>query len=108
MTNKKQSPFSYHLGFSTAFWLIQAQRLLGQIIACRLIGPSATAAAHFDKFTPAALTAVFAKIAQITKYFRALPNIREALLEHIAAIKFQITAGLNLADMGNKAKGNAT
>src|SRR5208337_3461362 len=86
------------------FRLIETQRLFGKIISCRFIRACPATSANLDKLAASAFAAVLAVITQIAKHFRIFPYICKSLFLHIAAIQFQITAGLHLADMGNKAK----
>jgi hypothetical protein len=88
--------------------LINAIRLLRHIVSKGFIGPCPTASADLLELTPTTFPVVVVHIPKILKDFRCCPDFMKRFSSYISTIHFQITTGLNLTHMGEKAEGNAS
>ena len=87
------------------FRFVNAEWFLGEVVSGDFVGPRAAAAAHLDEFAAAAFAFVLIQIPQVFKCRGIIPDVCEIFLSDLAAVKLQITAGLYLPGMGDKAEG---
>jgi predicted tellurium resistance membrane protein TerC len=87
--------------------LVGTKRLLGQVVAELVEGPSPAAAADVLERTDAALAGQEAKIAQLPEDFAVPPDVAEVGLVDVAGGHRQISAGENLAFVRDEAHGCA-
>jgi hypothetical protein len=81
---------------------IDAVRFLCHLIPGDLVGPGPASAADLAEFAPSAFSLVPVRIPKTLKYRGMGPDLPERDFPDLSAIEFQVTAGLNLAPMGDK------
>ncbi len=84
--------------------LIDAIGFLGHIFTGDLVSPCTTTSADLSEFTPSAFSPVAVGIPEIFEDFGIHPDVPKGFFPDISAVQFQITAGLDLADMRNEAE----
>ena len=86
--------------------VIDTIRLFVEIIPCHGVRPCSAAATNPYELTGTTLSFVILQIPEFCENWRILPDINKARFPQIAAFNLQITASLNLPDMGNERKAN--
>ena len=80
-------------------WLINTERLFGQVIPGHAISPSTTAAAQRFERACAALAGQQIGIAHFGEERAGFPDIPEIVLAHVPGLNRQVTAGEDLPTM---------
>jgi hypothetical protein len=88
-------------------WFIDAIGFLRHVLPGDFVGPCATTSADLSEFTPSAFPLIAFGIAKILEDFRLGPDFLKRYFPDISTIQFQIATGLDLADMGDEAEGDA-
>ncbi|MPL61275.1 hypothetical protein SDC9_06845 [bioreactor metagenome] len=77
------------------------------MVAVHAVGAGAAAAADLVVFAHAALARVTGLVAELQKVFALAPYLRKGHFAHVAAVQFEVAAGLYLPHVADKAKTRA-
>jgi len=84
---------------SLRLWLVHAERLFVEIVACSSIGACAASHANVAELAAAAFSFEIVRVAQFVEHDRVFPDLGERLLSEIARQGRQISAGVDFALM---------